>query len=938
MNGGVRISPVLVGRDDLLAHAERRLGSAREGAGHMLLLAGEAGVGKTRLLGEIERRALARDYSILRCGAFPRDTEVAGGVLVDLARALRSSADPGVAGAGREMAARLAPGGPTDGDGHRRRRLLTADLADLVAVAAAGTDPVLLGVEDLHWADDLTLEVLARLARDLGRVPMLVVGTYRSDELYPRTPMRAWRARLVTQRLAEEVRLPRLGPEATAAMAAAISGANLPALASASLYERSDGIPLHIEELLPTLAAAAPAAHVPDTLAEAVLARAEALSPVGRALAEAACAIGRSFDLDLLTAIADMPPEAMDQGLSELSERFFVQPRGDGGSYDFRHALIGDAIYASLPPHQRRRLHARVAAASAAAGFSDAFVSEQYERARQPGPAFRHALAAAAEAAAVSAHCEAVGLYRRARRTAPAATPERERVALLTALATELAATDDNAEAAALYEEAYRLHRHLGDDLAAAEVLPALVAVRHLLGDRLSARTARLREGLSLVDSGSTRVRLLAAMSAAHMLDRRLDEAMRYGEQARDLATRRGDATALFNIDVTIGAVYVMAGRMEPGWTLLRDAIRQAREARAEAEAARGYRMIGSGSSVLVEYGIAEPWLREGIEYADQTERWNDRHYMAAHLAHVHWATGAAEAASRQAAQARADGSAGVTTHVTVLHVLGYLAMGRGDWAGATAHLDEAYRLGTRMDELQRLSPALWGLAETALLQGHVDEAIARCEEGYAASAAVEDAVYMFPYVVTGTRAYLRRGEPTNARDWLDRTGRLILLRGIPGTLPALDHAHGLLHLAGGQTGKARESLTRAADAWRGRRREWEGVRALLDLATCAVRSRRPAEAAAVRAEARERATSAGMVALIPSSEAAAPDTPSPLTAREVEVARLIATGATNREIAATLFIAPKTVSAHVEHILTKLGASRRAEIAAWTAAHPPRS
>lgn len=927
----MRISPVLVGRDDLLAHAERRLAAAGAGAGQLLFLAGEAGVGKTRLLGEIARRADASGFTIVRCGAFPRDAEVAGGVLVDLARALRSSADPGVAEAGREMAARLAPGGTAAGDGHRRRRILTADLADLAA-AAATAGPVLLGVEDLHWADDLTLEVLARLARDLGRTPMLAVGTYRSDELYPRTPMRTWRARLVTQRLAEEVRLPRLGPEATAAMAAAITGANLPALASTSLYERSDGIPLHIEELLPTLDAAA---HVPDTLAEAVLARADALSPLGRVLVEAASAIGRSFDLDLLTAIAGVSPPSLDEGLSELADRFFVQPRGDGSSYDFRHALIGDAIYASLAPHQRRGLHARVAAASAAAGFSDAFVSDQYERAHQPGPAFRHALAAAAEASAVSAHCEAVGLYRRAQRTTPTTTAERERVALLTALAAELAATDDNAESAALYEEAYRLHRHLGDDLAAAEILPALVAVRHLLGDGLSARTALLREGLSLVDAGPCRMRLLAAMSAAHMLDRRLDEATRYGEQARDLATRQGDATALLNIDVTIGAVCVMAGRMDEGWTLLRDAIRQARDARAEAEAARGYRMIGSASSVLVEYGIAEPCLRAGIEYADQTERWNDRHYMAAHLAHVHWATGAADAASREAAQARADGSAGVTTHVTVLHVLGYLAMSRGDWAGAGTHLEEAYRLGTEMHELQRLSPALWGLAETALLRGRADEAVARCEEGYTASAAIEDAVYMFPYVVTGTRAYLRRGEPTNARDWLDRTERLILSRGIPGTLPALDHARGLLHLAGGQTGQAREALARASTAWLERRRMWEAVQSLLDLATCAVRSRRPAQAVALRAQAREQAAAAGMAALIP-GEAASPGTPSPLTAREVEVARLIATGATNREIAATLFIAPKTVSAHVEHILTKLGAGRRAEIAAWATANPP--
>jgi DNA-binding CsgD family transcriptional regulator len=850
----------------------------------------------------------------------------------------------------------LGSGAEALGDAHRRRRLLTADLTDLIAVACAGPDPLLLAVEDLHWADDLTLEVLERLARDLGRLPMLVVGTYRSDELYPRVPMRQWRARLLTQRLAEEARLPRLSRDDTAAMAAAITETTLPTTLSTIVHERSDGIPLHIEELLATLTGPA-SGHtgddVPDTLADAVLSNADALTTQATALARAACAIGRSFDVDLLTAITAEPAAVVDAGLRELCERFFIQPRGDGSTYDFRHALISDALYADLPPHQRRDLHARVAAASAAAGVGDAFLSDQYERAHQPALAYRHALAAAADATGLSAHREAVNLYRRAQRTAPSDTPGKERATLLTVLAAELAATDDNAAAAATYQQAYELNRHLGDDLAAAQLVPALVAARHLLGADLDERTGRLREALSLIEPAPgatsarqmTRIRLLAAMSAAYMLDRRLDEAIDHGEQARTLAAQIGDDPAQLNIDVTVGSVYVFAGRISEGWRLLHNAIGRARTAGVEAEAARGYRMIGSAASVLVEYDLALRWLREGVAYAEHTERWNDRHYMAAHLAHAYWATGDAQAADREARQALADGRGGITTRITALHVLGYLAMGRGDWTAASGHLNEARELGRQMNELQRTSPAIWGLAETALRSGHTDEAIAWCEEGYAASATVGDAAYLFPYVVTGTRAYLQRGEPTSARRWVEQSAQILCRRNIPGTLPALDHARGLLHLTDGHTGKAREALTKAAAAWDARHRVWEGIQALLDLATCAVRSRRPAEAAALAAQARDRAESAAATALLAAapivlSGAHARHSSAPLTAREVEVARLIATGATNRQIAATLFIAPKTVAAHVEHILTKLCATRRTEIAAWAASRhssPPK-
>ena len=217
---GLVQSPVLVGRDDYLALAGRRLAEAAGGAGQLLFVAGEAGIGKTRLLGAVSRQAEASAFTVVRAAAFPGDGQSLAGLLLDLAGSLRSAPVPALAEAGGALASRLRELVTTAGDAHHRRRLLIQDVADLLLPADTGT-PVLIVLEDVHWADELSLDVLGHLARRLAGRPVLTAAAYRSDELYPRLPMRELRARLVGQRLAEEIRLPRLTPGRTASMTSA---------------------------------------------------------------------------------------------------------------------------------------------------------------------------------------------------------------------------------------------------------------------------------------------------------------------------------------------------------------------------------------------------------------------------------------------------------------------------------------------------------------------------------------------------------------------------------------------------------------------------------------------------------------------------------------------------------------------------------------------
>ena len=296
-----------------------------------------------------------------------------------------------------------------------------------------------------------------------------------------------------------------------------------------------------------------------------------------------------------------------------------------------------------------------------------------------------------------------------------------------------------------------------------------MAAVAHLLGENLTVRVGMLQAALDSLDgvagADRERARLGSAMAAAYLVDDRLDEAIAYGEASRAESQRIGDDEAALNTAATLGSVLVLAGRMEEGWRLLEGAIARATGAQQEAEAARGYRMIGSSASALVEYDLAERWLTAGIGYAEKVELWNHRHYMASHLAHVQWATGQWQAAAQTAQQALADGRGGITTQITAQFVLGYLAMGRGDWILAADLLGEAFDQGDRMAELQRLSPPLWGLAEAARCQGDYDTTLRHCERGYQASADVTDASYLYPYLLTGVRAHLARGDVDAAQN-----------------------------------------------------------------------------------------------------------------------------------------------------------------------------
>jgi DNA-binding CsgD family transcriptional regulator len=272
--------------------------------------------------------------------------------------------------------------------------------------------------------------------------------------------------------------------------------------------------------------------------------------------------------------------------------------------------------------------------------------------------------------------------------------------------------------------------------------------------------------------------------------------------------------------------------------------------------------------------------------------------------------------------------------------LIGLVSLGRGIPAEARRWLEDSLAAGRRIGEVHLILTPLWGLAETEMLEGSADAAVTRCEEAWTIASSSGERALFIPFVVTGARSFIAARRPDDASRWVAQAREFFAgWDSVAGA--ALSHAEGLVRLAGSSLTAAREALERAIRGWEERGRVWESTWARLDLAQCLIRMNRYADAVEVLREVRTLAEDIGSPPLLARADELAKATRGrardqepwrPLTVREFEVARLIAEGMTNAEIAGELSISPKTVSAHVEHMLAKLGVARRTEVAAWAA------
>jgi DNA-binding CsgD family transcriptional regulator/tetratricopeptide (TPR) repeat protein len=947
--------PVLVGRDDLLRLFEELISEAQHGRGHALFLSGQAGLGKTRALRSAIRMAQAAGFKFEGGAVAPQDHQVPLASIREMATSMRGNAAFGTLS--QDL---LAIDGQHSGDALGARRVIVRSAADRILEAI--DRPTLLVFSDLHWADEMSLEVIGELARHAAELPLLILGDYRADEFPPDGIHREWRSRLLSQRHAQEVKLRRLTLEETATATSLILGGDLPAPRDVveAIHERTNGIPLHIEELLAALDDDARHdgrrirdATVPDTIGDAVLARVGRLSEDAREVVRAAAVVGRCFTPEVLAGLTDRAPSNLEPTIQELVDAAILYPFDyiDHGYYDFRHQLLRDAIYGAMPPSQLRKFHAQAAEfVMTLEASSIVHASRHYERAGLRPQAFRASLTAARAASGISARQEAYELYQRAIANMPADLPVGEQAELYERYAEAAGAIERNDDCVAAATRARELYLEADRPLDAAGML-ILMSVGDARG---GASTANVREytdrALDEISSlpatperEKVRAFLLSVRAGDLFFESNLTEARHDAIEARELAVAVDDRETVLEADLLLARIDIVDGRYETG---LSDGLRAAREARDagfESVGVTGYRNLAILAARIMDWRTSQMAMHEGLQYADAIEQSHCRQMISTTTALLDWGAGHWVAADERARQELVDRGCrrGV---IGCLDVIGLVALGRGQAAEARRWLDESLAAGRQIGEVQHILTPLWGLAETDLVAGDTARAVARSEEGWSIASRASERALFIPFVVTGTRALIAARRPDDAERWVTTAHNYFLgWEAVAG--PALNHADGLVRMAGGSLSSAREALERAVRGWEDSARVWEALSARLDLAQCLIRMNRHADAGAAIAEVRSRANELQSAPLIARVDELAKVTRGrghesepwrPLTVREFEIARLIAAGMTNAQIASALVLSPKTISAHVEHILAKLGVARRTEIAAWAASLRP--
>jgi DNA-binding CsgD family transcriptional regulator len=869
-NRSVTMSPLtppllgagLLERSDPIETLSRLLAEvASSSGGRLVLIRGEAGIGKTALVeGFCDEQ---RDARILRGACDALFTPRPLGPFLDVAQVVGGDLQ------------RLATSNP------RPYELASALLAELVNAPLT-----VLVVEDVHWADEATVDVLRIVARRVASCPALIVVTFRDDELDRRHPLRGLLGELSLAGRSGRIELQPLSPAAVALLARAYH------FDADDLHRKTNGNPFFVTEAL-----AAGTSGVPDTVRDAVLARAARLTPPARELIDAVSISSPQAEFWLLERVA---PDALGC-LEECVVGGMLQSQDDGVS--FRHELARLAIEGSLPPDRRIMLNRRALRALAEppnAKVDFARLAHHAEAADDVAAVMRYAPAAGDAAASVGAHREAADQYARALRFGESLSLA-ERAELLERRGRACYLTDQNSEAVSTLEEAALCHRRAGDELREANALRMQAQFLWCPG-RVAEAEAAAQQSVQLLEGLEPGRELGYAYDLRAFLCRAAfdgNQAARWATRALELAERLEDVALKVNALASLADAEIMISQ-RPELDLLEQAYaladqHQLVEARSWLPQDFGRIHLGCRN-----YPAAREHLARSLKYCSEHGFELYRQYALAFSARVELDQGRWSTASDYAEQVLRVRRASTTPSIIALVVTALLRARRGE-PGARALLDEADELATLSGELPRLAPVACARAETAWLEGRPDE-IEAVTNGVLELAIERRAPWVVGELACWRwRAGIHDPAPTGAAE-----PYAALIEGNWVRATTLWTQIGCPYDAALAQGDSDDD-----DAL---------VHALVQLQELEAR---PAATVVTR-----RLHARGVRGLPRGSRPTTRRNPAGLTRRELEVLALLTDGLRNSEIAARLYLSVKTVDNHVAAILRKLDARSRGEAA----------
>jgi DNA-binding CsgD family transcriptional regulator/tetratricopeptide (TPR) repeat protein len=982
----------LVGRDAELARLRGLLQDAEAGRAVTGLVSGDAGIGKSRLVAEAMQIAERDGFTVL-CG---QCAEIGDSVpYLPFADAFRT-APPHIEKAikARPVLSRLLP--DRDGQAHEadwaglaRQQMFGAVLSLLSEIAV--DSPVLLVIEDLHWADATTRHLVTFLARMLHRERIAIIGTYRTDDLHRRHPLRGVIAELLRLPM---VALVELGPLSAAALAEILSNVpNAPFPLSAatlnSLVERAEGNAYYAEELLTASSCTedTTGGTLPTGLAGLLLSRVERVSDAAQQVLRAAAVAGGGAADDLVRAASGLPDDAYEAAVREAAGHQLLAPDGPDG-YRFRHALLREAVYGDLMPGERTRLHARLASllatVFAATGPGAAAELAHHSMASHDIPgAFAASVLAGGEAEGLGAPAEAhrhydlaLELWVRVEAAERIAGMTRGKLGLKSALAA--AASGDVPRAVHLLR---RIRGRVSGTAGPAES----AELRCRVGERLayhllqSENTQWYAEALRVAEATVRetpdepptwyRARAMATYAIALTAAHRYDDARDLASRAREAARAAGSASVEADALATTGQLALRSGSSGEAIGMFTAAIEQAGAAGAVGVRLRAVYQLAAERLARGELAEAGSVAHRGVELAEAEGL--ALAPFGLDLQHLHFQAHFAEG-RWDATQDLADGFPVRVTRQAEA-VLSAMALFIDVARGNPAVSERRIWLEPFWDDVFVAYIARGILAEHALWQGDCEGALAEAEAAIDADAwpAHSPSVIRVTAIALAARAdraaQLRAAGDASAADAEAAAGAALLGVARDGasypTRPkAVLGPEGRGWLARCEAEYARLTGTNSPDAWEkvlaefGPGYVYETARTQWRLAEALVEDGRRDEAAVVWRAARDtasrlRAAPLGAALddlarrarlnhgarLDPANgnrgghgDGSGGTSPlAALTDREREVLSLLARGMSNREIGTELFITPKTASVHVSNILGKLGAASRTEAAA---------
>lgn len=950
-----------VGREGPLNVLRDRLAKAANGQGRVVLLGGDAGVGKSRLVRDLKQVAATRELRIIEGRCSSTESSVPYAPLMDALRFRISrgeSAQVGeILGPLRAVLAPLFPqlageSSQSEQPGERERPF---DLIFRVLERLAAEEPMLLILEDVHWADQTSLELLHHLAHRAPSLSILIIATYRSDELHATHPLRKLLGSMARDRVGEEIRLLPLTSDETAEMLNGILGREPDPAFARAVWKRAEGNPFFVEEIVSVLSSsgtvnpgdvdegAVDRLPLPSTVSESILARVNALGPGAVEVISAASVIGRTVEFEDLRGVLGMSELELLEMIEELvAHQLLREEKSEGPDcYAFPHALMQEAVYESIISRRRRLLHRRVAAALEKRSRRQSTrldeLAYHYRLGGDRERAFEYARLAGDEAVRLRAWDDAAEHYEHALASLEELADDGTKTAELLERLAGVAWRQSRGAAGRQYaEDALRIRRNLGQTEEAARLLRRLALLRIEEGDTEGAGEA-LDEALRLI--GTTESEQLGAIydDLGRLSIERgdLDRAESLLTQGLSLATRDSHGAEEVLAMVSLGQLSVLGGHVSAGVARLDLALALLREGR-RLPFERLTRVYADGVRTLL---LAQEYPR-ALEWADSARQLcqrqgvvgMDAYFRSMRAAILTIASGEEDTlteASEAVVELRRTERAELRE---ALRVLGFIHRARGDLDAARAAYEEAISLGERSRPV--------GLALVALAQGRNEEAVEVLAQALHAIPPTQPLVarQILPYAV---EALIAVGRIVDARAIVEQTPP------IPDThagLAQLLHARGLVALAEGKTDNAAEDLAASAESWDEKGNRLEARRARVALLEVMLSAGTTTEALSLGRALleqlgrpllpRERETVRRL--LRRAGVRTRPESTTPrdssgerrLTVREEAVLREVAKGRTNREIASSLGIAEKTVSVHVSHILAKLDCRTRTQAA----------